>query len=126
MQKKSRQSERCAEYYRKNREKIRARSAAWYKANKERAREMHAKYRDKNKKKRLIGHYAWRKRNMDKHRGYCAKYKISFPEKTRAAHRLRAYGINSAQVNEMLEVQKNLCALCFESFADWKGSRPDS
>lgn len=106
------------QYYLKNKDKIKARSAKYYAENREKVLIKLAEKHKKNPeimRKRVNDYYHNNPEYKKKTRMYSKKWVSNNSEKrklyTRNA-RIRAYGITPEHYQQMLEEQGNCCAIC--------------
>lgn len=106
------------QYYLKNKDRIKAKSAQYYVENKNRVLERLAEKHKANPeimRKRVSDYYHSNPEYKKKTQNYSKKWVKNNPEQrkkyTRNA-RIRAYGISPERYKEMLEEQGNRCALC--------------
>lgn len=92
----------------------------WRKENPEKARKIRKKHYDANRKKCIALMVSWQKRNPEKtainriviNKNRREKRKANIAE-VRAADRKWKYGITPECFQQMLQEQRNLCAVCF-------------
>ena len=106
------------QYYLKNKDRIKAKSAQYYAENRkvclERMAERH-KANPEKMRKRVRDYYHNNPEYKKKTQGYSKKWVKNNPEQRKfytRNSRIRAYGISPERYREMLEEQGNRCAIC--------------
>ncbi len=94
-------SEYQKEYYRKNSEKVKARTNSYYHRNKDKARASRKAHYELNKDRILAKNAEWRKANKER-----------IAAVGRAYHLSRKYGISQSQYDSILEMQGGRCFIC--------------
>lgn len=114
----SKYREQRRQYYLKNKDSIKAKSASYYAKNKERILERMAKKHKENPeimRKRVNDNYHNNPEYRAKTKVYSRKWVENNPDE-RKRHvrrsRIRAYGITPEKYDGMLEEQGNRCAIC--------------
>ncbi len=85
-------------------------SIEWNRVNKERRKEISDKYRNLHKKQIAEKYHLNRESILAKQKEY---YRAN-AEYIKSRERLKRYGINTRQFNDMLKTQNNLCAICLQ------------
>ena len=99
-------------WYKANPEKARASSDAYRKANPEKERARKEAYQKANPEKERARYKAYRKANPEKARASSEAWNKANPEKIRAMALNRLYGITQDEYDTMHETQGGLCLIC--------------
>lgn len=110
--------EKNRQYYLKNKDRIKAKSALYYVTNREVCLERMAERHKANPeimRKRVRDYYHNNPEYKKKTQGYSKKWVKNNPDQRKVYtrnSRIRAYGISPERYREMLEEQGNRCAIC--------------
>lgn len=108
------------QYYLKNKDRIKTKSARYYAENKDRVLERMAEKHKANPeimRQRVSDYYYSNPEYKKKTRGYSREWVKRNPDQRKVYtrnSRIRAYGISPERYREMLEEQGNRCAICRE------------
>lgn len=108
-------TEWAREWYRKNPEAARARSAKWVAANREQHNAHSRRYHAANREKALAAQERWREANKDYESKRGKEYRKAHPEVHRKAALKRRYGMTIAEWEAMFDAQGRRCGCCSSS-----------